>query len=101
MPAGPAPTIASRSLVIWVLSCRVSGCASTAAGAGGAVSAGAVGDGLCESRERFADGTVGDRGERLDRLARPRVGEVERRACRLVLAEGRERVVEDRGVGAV
>ena len=42
-------------------------------------SAGPVGDGLREARERLADGSVGKGCESVDGLARPRVGEVEGR----------------------
>src|SRR6187401_3613839 len=86
MPAGPAPTMARRSLVME--RSLVS-------------SAGPVGDGLREAREALTDGSVGKGREGVDRLARPRVGEVEGGLCRLVLAQLGERGVEEGGIPSV
>src|SRR6478609_9066173 len=102
MPAGPAPTIASRSLVMRVLSKSLTaGIVRSTASARRAWSAGAVCDGLGEAGERLAHRPVGNRGEGVDRLARPLRSEVEGRPRGVVLAQGGERLVEDRRVGTV
>src|SRR5688572_8719052 len=113
MPAGPAPTIASRSLVMVVLSGSAPRMGLIPELVEGLEAeafdrlrdreglTGAVGDSLSESGEGFAHGAVGEGVERLDRLARPAVGEIESGRGRLVIAQLGERLVEDRGIGAV
>src|SRR5918994_2798763 len=97
MPAGPAPTMASLSLVMGVLS------EGRDLGVGAERdegSAGTIRDGLGEARQRLADGAVGKGLERRDGVAGPRVGEVESRLRCGVVAQLGELGVEDDGIGA-
>src|SRR5687768_4529701 len=92
MPAGPAPTMASLSLVMkgpFVSRYAASPLLDNRTGASSRAegSAGTIGDGLRKARQGLAHGTVGQRRERRHGVVRPGVSEVEGRVRRLVLAQ--------------
>src|SRR4051794_27950269 len=103
MPAGPAPTMANRSLVMGVLfpfpgtvwRSRSLFCSW------GAGSAAAIGDGVGEARQRLAHRAARQRRERLHRRLRPFVREGPGAVRGVVVAQLFELAVEDAGVRPV